>query len=140
MEKVKLGLVVSEYNYDITMAMEERAKQHAKVLGAEVVRVLRVPGVFEIPLGVKTLLESGEVDGVVAIGAVIQGETKHDEVVMHNAARKIEDLMVEYGVPVGLGISGHGQSRMHAEARIEKAKDAVESVVKMVRRLRGEDV
>ncbi len=139
-EKVKLGLVVSEYNYDITMAMEERAKAHAKVLGAEVVRVLRVPGVFEIPLGVKKMLESGDVDGVVAIGAVIQGETKHDEVVMHNAARKIEDLMVEYGVPVGLGISGHGQSRLHAEARIEKAKDAVESVVKMVRRLRGEDV
>jgi 6,7-dimethyl-8-ribityllumazine synthase len=54
---------------------------------------------------------------------------------MQNAARKIEDLSVEFGKPVSLGISGPGETRLQAEARIEKAKDAVESVVKMIKRV-----
>ncbi len=134
MEKIKLGIVVSEYNYDITMMMLERAKAHAEFLGAEVVREVKVPGVFEIPLAVKNMVN--DVDAVVALGAVIEGETKHDEIIMHNAARKLQDIMVETGKPVALGISGHGQSRLQAEARIEKAREAVESAVKMVKRMR----
>ncbi|EQD78172.1 6,7-dimethyl-8-ribityllumazine synthase [mine drainage metagenome] len=78
-----------------------------------------------------------DIDGVVTLGAVIKGETDHDEVVMHNAARKIEDIMVESGKPVALGISGPGQTRLQAMARIEKARDAVDSVVKMVKALKS---
>ncbi len=136
MEKINLGLVVSEYNYDITMMMMERAKEHAEFLGATVNYVLKAPGAFDIPLLVRKLLEKKDVDAVVALGAVIEGETEHDEIVMQNAARKIEDLSVEFGKPVTLGISGPGESRLQAEARIEKARDAVEAAVKLVRRLR----
>ncbi len=136
MEKINLGLVVSEYNYDITMMMMERAKEHAEFLGANVNYVLKAPGAFDIPLLVRKLLEKKDVDAVVALGAVIEGETEHDEIVMQNAARKIEDLSVEFGKPVTLGISGPGESRLQAEARIEKARDAVEAAVKLVRRLR----
>jgi len=131
MEKIKLGIVVSEYNYDITMMMLERAKAHAEFLGVKVEREIKVPGVFEIPLAVKTILN--DVDAAVALGCVIEGETKHDEIIMHNAARKLEDIMLDTGKPIGLGISGHGQSRLQAEARIEKAKEAVESAVKMIK-------
>jgi len=134
MEKIKLGIVVSEYNYDITMMMLERAKAHAEFLGASVVREIKVPGVFEIPLAVKNMVN--DVDAVVALGCVIEGETKHDEVIMQNAARKLQDIMVDTGKPVALGISGHGQSRLQAEARIEKAREAVESAVKMVKRMK----
>ena len=134
-EKIRLGIVVSEYNYDITMMMLERARSHAEFLGAEVAKEIKVPGVFEIPLGVKSIID--DVDAVVALGCVIEGETKHDEVIMHNAARKIQDIMVETGKPVALGISGHGQSRLQAEARIEKAREAVESAVKMVKRMKA---
>ncbi|HHF58834.1 MAG TPA: 6,7-dimethyl-8-ribityllumazine synthase, partial [Thermoplasmatales archaeon] len=70
------------------------------------------------------------------IGAVIKGETDHDEIVMQHASRKIADLAIEYGKPVSLGISGHGMTRLQAEERIEKAKEAVEAVVKMCRRLK----
>lgn len=131
---MKIGIVASEYNFDITMMMLERAKKHAEFLGVEHV-ALTVPGVFEIPLGVKKLLEKKDIDGVVALGAVIEGETEHDEIVMQNAARKIEDLMVEYGKPVGLGISGPGETRLQAERRIEKAREATEAVVKTLRNL-----
>jgi len=68
---------------------------------------------------------------VVALGAVIEGETEHDEIVIQHASRKIADLALEYDKPVGLGITGPGMSRLQAEERIERAKMAVESVIKL---------
>ncbi|MCD6542689.1 MAG: 6,7-dimethyl-8-ribityllumazine synthase [Thermoplasmata archaeon] len=135
-EDVRIGIVVSEFNYDITMMMLERAKEHAEFLGAKVVKIVKVPGVFDMGLAIKKLLERNDIDGVVTIGAVIKGETDHDEIVMQHASRKIADLAIEYGKPVSLGISGHGMTRLQAEERIEKAKEAVEAVVKMCRRLK----
>jgi 6,7-dimethyl-8-ribityllumazine synthase len=134
--KMRIGIVCSEYNFDITQMMLERAKEHAKFLDVEVVRVIMTPGVYDIPLAVKTLVKDKTVDGVVTIGAVIEGETEHDKIVIGQAARKITDLAVEYEKPIGLGISGPGMSRLQAEDRIERAKDAVESVVKQWKRLK----
>ncbi len=136
MEKIKLGMVVSEFNRDITYMMEVLAREHAEFLGAEVSEVIRVPGAFDIPIAVKKMLEKGSVDAVVAIGCVIEGETEHDEVVAQHAARKIMDLSIEYGKPVTLGISGPGMGRLAATERVDYAKRAVEAAVKLVRRLR----
>jgi len=136
-EPVRLGIVVAEFNYDVTYLMLQKALNHAKFLGAEVTYVFKVPGTFEVPLAVRKLLKMPEVDGVVALGAVIQGETKHDELVAQQSARKILDLGVEFGKPVALGIIGPGASRMQALERVEDyARRAVEAVVKMVKRLR----
>ena len=133
---MKIGIVVSEYNYDITQMMLERAKSHAEFLGAKIGEIIHVPGVYDMPLATKKLLKTKGIDGVVALGAVIEGETGHDDVVIGQAARKLTDLSVEFDKPVGLGITGPGMSRLQAEARIENAKSAVESVVKMHQRLK----
>jgi 6,7-dimethyl-8-ribityllumazine synthase len=135
-EKLRIGAVVSEFNYDITMMMLERAKEHAQFLGAEITHIVKVPGVFDIPLPVKVLMERDDVDGVIVIGAVIEGETGHDEVVIQHATRKITDLSVEFKKPIGLGITGPGMSRLQAQDRIDNAKSAVEAVVKLHRRLK----
>ena len=135
-EKIKIGIVVSEFNYDITMLMLERAKAHAEFLDVEIREILHVPGVYDIPLVAKTLLKRKDIDGVVALGAVIEGETKHDEIVMHNAARKLEDLTIEYEKPIGLGIAGHGMTRTQALERVDNAKNAIESVVKLCKLLK----
>lgn len=135
-EKIKIGAVVSEFNYDITMVMLERAKEHAQFLGAEITQTVKVPGVFDMGLPIKKLLERKDIDGVVALGAVIEGETEHDEVVIQHTTRKISDLSVEHNKPVGLGISGPGMTRLQAEDRIDRAKSAVEAVVKLHRRLK----
>ncbi len=132
---MKIGIVVSEYNYDITMMMLERAKEHAAFLGVDVGKVVKVPGTFDIPVAVKKVLELKDISAVVTLGAVIKGETDHDQIIMQNAARKIEDLSVEHMKPVALGISGPNESRLQAMARIEMAKDAVDSAVKMIKRL-----
>ena len=135
-EKIRIGAAVSEFNYDITMMMLERAKEHAQFLGAEITHIVKVPGVFDMGLPIKKLLQKKDIDGVVALGAVIEGETEHDDIVIQHASRKIADLSVEYGKPVGLGISGPGMTRLQAQERIERAKSAVETVVKLHRRLR----
>jgi len=135
-EKIRIGAVVSEFNYDITMVMLERAKEHAKFLGAEITETIKVPGVFDIGLAIKKILEKKNIDGAVALGAVIEGETEHDDIVIQHAARKIADLAIDYNKPVGLGITGPGMTRLQAEKRIERAKNAVEAVVKMHKRLK----
>jgi len=137
---VKLAIVVSEFNYDVTYLMLQKAVNHAKFLGAEVTHVVKVPGAFEVPIAVKKLLDKVDVDAVVTIGAVIQGATKHDELVAGQTARKLMDLALEYGKPVTLGIIGPGASRMQALERVEDyARRAVEAAVKMVRRLKAVD-
>ncbi len=136
--EVRLGLVVSEFNRDITYQMEQVAREHAEFLGALVVRVIYVPGVFDMPLAVKHLVEEPEVDAVATIGCVIEGATEHDEVVIAQTSRKITDLAVEYDKPITLGISGPGMTRLEAHERVDYAKRAVEAAVKMVRRLKGE--
>ncbi len=137
-EEIRLGIVVSEFNYDITMMMLERAKEHAEFLGAKVVKVIKVPGVFDMGLAIKKMLQSMTIDGVVALGAVIEGETEHDEIIIQHASRKIADLALQYDKPVGLGITGPGMSRLQAEERIERAKAAVESVIKLYKALEDE--
>jgi 6,7-dimethyl-8-ribityllumazine synthase len=135
-ENMKIGAVVAEFNYDITMMMLERAKEHARFLDAEITQIVKVPGVFDMGLAVKKLLTRNDIDGVVALGAVIEGETEHDDLVIQHATRKIADLSVEFEKPVGLGISGPGMTRLQAQDRIDRAKAAVEAVVKLHRRLR----
>lgn len=133
--KIRLGFVVSEFHRDITSEMELLAKEHAEFLGASVEKTMYVPGVFDIPLGAKKLAKDKEIDAVVALGCVIKGATMHDEVVMQHAARKLSDLSLELEKPIALGISGPGMSRVEAHQRVGYAKRAVESAVKMVKRL-----
>jgi len=133
---VRIAIVASEYNFDVTLLMLERAKEEIAFLGATAGPVLKTPGVYDMPLAVKALFRRADVDAVVALGAVIEGETQHDEVVMNQAARKLTDLSVEYEKPLGLGISGPGETRLQAQDRIENAANAVRAVVKMVERLR----
>lgn len=133
---VKLGIATSEMHWDICGPMLEFAKRHASFLEAEVVAEVLVPGVYELPLAAKKLVERGDIDAVVTLGAVIEGETEHDEIVMQHATRKLIDLAVQYGKPVALGISGPGMSRVQALERVnEYARRAVEAAVKTTKRL-----
>jgi 6,7-dimethyl-8-ribityllumazine synthase len=136
MVKVKLGAVISEFNYDITYMMLELAKEHAKFLESEITNIISVPGVFDMPLAVKKLLKEPNIDAIITLGAVIEGSTSHDEIVVQHASRKIADLALEYDKPVALGISGPKMTRLEAHQRVDYAKRAVEAAVKMVERLK----
>ncbi len=134
-EKIRLGFVIAEFNRDLTYQMELLGKEHAKFLGAEVVEVILVPGVYDMPIAIQALCKRDDIDAVVTMGIVIEGATEHDEIVVQNAARKVTDLSLEFEKPVTLGIAGPGMSRMEAHQRVDYGKRAVEAAVKLVRRL-----
>jgi len=137
MANEKLGFVVSDFNADITHLMGKIAQEHAEFLGAKVAKLVRVPGAFDMPLAVSNLVAKKEIDGVVCLGTVIEGDTDHDQIVANNAARKMADLSVESGKPVALGVSGPKMSRADGIKRIDGyAKRSVESCIKMIRRLK----
>ena len=133
MQQYRIGMVAAEFNFEVTSLMIERAKAEAEFLGVEITRTILVPGVFEIPMAVKKMLECDDVDAVITLGAVIT--TKHDEVVVAQSSRKIMDLGLEYGKPVGFGITGPGMTELQAMDRIEKGREVVDAVVKMLKRL-----
>ncbi|MEA2680366.1 MAG: 6,7-dimethyl-8-ribityllumazine synthase [Candidatus Binataceae bacterium] len=136
---MKIALVVSDFNFDVTSIMAERARRHLEFLGGEVARVVHVPGVFDMPLAVKKLLRRKDIDGVVMIGSVIKGDTNHDELIAAATAGAAVDLALEFDKPVGLGVTGPGMDRMQALDRIDNAKNAAESVVRMLRTLKDLD-
>ncbi len=133
---MKIAIVVADFNFDVTSQMLERARAHAELLGAEVSRVVHVPGVYDMPAVVKRLLMRKDVEGVVMLGAVIKGDTKHDEVVIGAAANAGAQLAMQFDKPVGLGITGPGMTRQQALDRLDNARNAVEAVVKVSRLLK----
>ncbi|MDI6903441.1 MAG: 6,7-dimethyl-8-ribityllumazine synthase [Methanocellales archaeon] len=136
MNKIRLGFVVSEFHRDITHQMELLGKEHAEFLGASVECTIYVPGVYDMPLAIKKLAKNENIDAIVTLGSVIEGATEHDEIIMQHVARKILDLSLDFDKPVALGISGPGMTRLEAHERVDYAKRAVESAVKMIQRMR----
>jgi 6,7-dimethyl-8-ribityllumazine synthase len=134
---IRLAIVVSEFNSEITFEMLERARTHADKVGAKTNYILYVPGTFDIPLAVERLLKKKNVDAVVTLGAVIKGDTRHDDIVAENAARLIADLSLKHGKPVALGISGPGMTIDQARERAQLIPvRAVNAAVNMRLRLR----
>jgi 6,7-dimethyl-8-ribityllumazine synthase len=135
---VKLGLVAADFNFDVTSLMLERARRHADFLGAEVM-IVHVPGVFDMPVVIKRLLARKDIDAVVLIGAVIKGDTLHDEVIMHATAQAAAQLAAQAGKPVGFGVTGPGMTHEQAIDRIDNARNAVESVLRLLQALKQID-
>ena len=97
----KVGIVVSEWNNEITMNLLEGAKETLFNQGVkkENIHVYFVPGTFELPLGCQLVFENTYLDGVIAIGCVIQGETKHFDFVCNGTTKGIMDVGLKYNRP-----------------------------------------
>jgi len=134
---VRIALVVSDFNSEITEEMEEKAVETISGLGARLVRTVRVAGAFDMPLAAKKLLMDKSVDAVVALGAIVKGETGHDEVIAKNTARALGDLSLEFRKPVGFGVIGYDAEYDAAEERAEEyAERAVKAAIGLVMALR----
>lgn len=128
---MNIALVVSEFNQRITSRMESAAKERASAAGASIVETARASGAFDVPPMADALLARPDVDAVVALGAVIRGRTRHDEVIAHAVAGELAAVSVRRGKPVGLGISGPGMDERQAYARIRPvAERAVDAAVR----------
>jgi 6,7-dimethyl-8-ribityllumazine synthase len=142
LNRIRVAIVVSEFNSEITFQMLDMAINHAQKQKVELRYVCYVPGSFDMPLMIEELLKRKDIDAAITIGAIIKGETRHDNIVAENAARLIADLSLKYTKPVSLGISGPDMTIEQAKDRIEivstRAVNAAVSMVKRVRMLRKE--
>jgi 6,7-dimethyl-8-ribityllumazine synthase len=142
LDRIRVAIVVSEFNSEITFQMLDMAINHAQKLKVELRYVCYVPGSFDMPLMIEELLKRKDIDAAITIGAIIKGETRHDNIVAENAARLIADLSLRYTKPVSLGISGPDMTIEQAKDRIEivptRAVNAAVSMVKRVRMLKKE--
>ncbi|MFT7527519.1 MAG: 6,7-dimethyl-8-ribityllumazine synthase [Arenicella sp.] len=102
----KLAIVVGRFNSFIGDALLRGALDSLKrsSVKAENITVAYVPGAFEIPLMVKRLAQSGEYDGVIALGAVIRGSTPHFDFVAGECAKGLNTVQLETSIPVGFGV------------------------------------
>ena len=128
---MRLGIVASRFNEDLCGKLLEGARAEAQKLHAQGT-VVSVPGAREIPLALQWMAQSGRYDALVALGAVIRGDTYHFEVVANESARGVMDVMLEFGVPVANGILTTDDERQ-AAARLEKGAEAVRVAVEMAR-------
>ena len=136
---MNIAIIVSEFNDEITSKMLDVAVEKAKDLKINIKITCRVPGVFDMPIVIDSLLKKKEIDAVVTLGAVIKGQTKHDELITNATVRAITELSIKYQKPVTLGITGPGMSDRQAQARIrpvaERAVEAVEKIAEQLRKI-----
>ena len=133
----RLGIVVSRFNEELTSRMLRAAEAHAASLGCTIMQVIHVPGAYDMPLAVKKLLKRKDVDAVIPLGAVLKGETKHDEVIMLSIGPAFTQLSLEFNKPVTLGIIGPDCTETQAKARVEEyPKRAVEAAVGLLKALK----
>ena len=127
-----MTVVCSRWNPTITDAMLGSALEALASRGAksENVLVVRVPGAFELPAAVRTALADEECDAVVALGAIIRGETTHHEVLGHAVGTALASISAETGRPVGFGLLTC-ETMEQARARTDKGAEAAEAAVEM---------
>lgn len=103
---MKFAIVWAEWNHDITHALKEGAYQTLLKHGAktENIGVYPVPGSFELTLGSQYAAEFTDADAIIAIGCVIQGDTKHFDFICESVAKGITDLNIKYNKPVIFGV------------------------------------
>jgi len=134
---LNIAIVVSEFNDEITSKMLDVAIEKAKDLKLNIKFTCKVPGVFDMPIVIDSLLKKKEIDAIITLGAVIKGQTKHDELITNATVRAITELSIKYQKPVTLGITGPGMSDRQAQARIRPvAERAVEAAKKIAEQLR----
>ena len=138
MNPPRIGVVHSRFNEEICKALLDSArgelvKARAEPGGAGIeAEFVAVAGALEIPLALQWLAQSGRFDALVAIGAVIRGDTYHFEVVSNESARGIMDVALECGLPVSNGVLTT-DTEAQALARKDKGAEAVRVALEMAR-------
>ncbi len=130
---LRVGIVLSRFNPAIgdgLLAGALRALKEASVRDDDIT-VVSVPGALETPLALQGLAQSGAHDALIALGAVIRGDTYHFEVVSNESASGVAEVALDFGIPVGNGILTC-ETDAQAEARMDaKGYEAAQAAIEM---------
>lgn len=122
--KKKIIIVISDYYKDISKGMIEHALKSLK--GLNIVKVIKVPGVFEIPVSI--VKNINKADAFVALGCVIKGETPHFTFISQAVTQGIMDISIHYKKPIGNGIITC-LNKKQAMSRLKKGKEASNAII-----------
>src|SRR5512134_4091683 len=128
----RVGIVLSRFNAPIGDALLASAVRGLKESGVPEadITIVTVPGALETPLALQRLAQTGDYDALVALGAVVRGETYHFEIVASESARGVAEVQLEFGIPIGNGIlttDTEDQARARADTKgSEAARTALE--------------
>ena len=130
---MRVGIVLSRFNPEIGELLLKgavRALQDAGVREAQAV-VVAVPGALESPLALQRMAQAGDYDALVALGAVIRGETYHFEIVANESAAGVASVQLEFGIPIGNGILTTDTEEQARERAEVKGRDATLAALEM---------
>ncbi|MBL8420756.1 MAG: 6,7-dimethyl-8-ribityllumazine synthase [Dechloromonas sp.] len=130
---LKVGVVMSRFNLPLCEGLLSACVTELKRLGVAAgdMVIANVPGALEIPLVLQTMAQSGRFDALIALGAVIRGDTYHFEVVSNDSCRAVMDVQLDTGVPIANGILTC-DSDEQAEVRMQqKGSDCAQAAVEM---------
>lgn len=131
LEKLKIAIVVSRFNQEITQELLNKAQARLRELGVTDIDTVWVPGAFEIPAIVKLLATSRRYDGILPLGCVIKGETTHFEHIARAVSDNLARLTLECETPIVFGVLTT-YTEEQAWARVQKGADAAESLVELI--------
>jgi len=129
----RVGVVLSRFNPEIGERLLQgalRALAEAKVDDKDVL-VLTVPGALETPLALQRLAQTGDYDALVALGAVVRGETYHFEIVANESASGVSSVALEFGIPIGNGILTTDTEAQALERAEGKGYDAAQAALEL---------
>ncbi|WP_348760758.1 6,7-dimethyl-8-ribityllumazine synthase [uncultured Salinisphaera sp.] len=142
-EGLRIAVVATRWNDEIVDRLIEGAADVLTDCGVDDddITVVKVPGAFEIPLAVDRLAESGDYDGIVALGCVIRGDTPHFDYVAGECSKGLTAAMLEYGLPVGFGVitadnAEQADARAQPDEEHNKGAESASAVVEMITLLR----
>ena len=128
--KVKICIVISTYNEDITNELYNSAKKELKETGVKKIDVFKVPGAFEIPVVISKL--SKKYDGFIAIGCIIKGETANFDLISKAITDGIMQISITHKKPIGNSVITLFDRRQ-AEMRLEKGAEAATAVLEVLK-------
>ncbi|HKE38418.1 MAG TPA: 6,7-dimethyl-8-ribityllumazine synthase [Casimicrobiaceae bacterium] len=132
-EHARVGIVVSRFNADIgeaLLAAALRALDEAGV-SSHAITIASVPGALEAPLALQRMAQTGDYDALVALGAVIRGETYHFEIVANESAAGVASVQLEFGIPIGNGILTTDTEEQARQRTESKGRDASLAALEM---------
>ncbi len=119
----RFAIVVADFYADLAAQLEDGARRGLRDCGIadDAIETVRVPGCFELPLAARRVIAGSKLDGVVALGIVIRGDTPHFDFVAGECARGIMDVQLASGIPIGFGVLTT-DNRAQAEERADPAR------------------
>lgn len=138
-QNLRIGVVMSRFNQDICEGLLSACTDELLRLGVAAERMLiaTVPGALEIPLTLQTMARSGRYDALVALGAVVRGETYHFELVSNEMGSGITRITLDTGVPVANGVLTTEDDDQALARMKEKGTDCAQAAVEMANLLRA---